>query len=389
MRVLMVSKALVTGVYQKKVEELAKLPGIDLRVIVPPLWREDRVGDIPLQRRYTEGYDLVVENMRFNGHHHVHYYPGLGRQVREFRPDLVHIDEEPYNLVAAHATFHARRAGAKTVFFAWQNLYRRYPPPFSSFERYCYRAASAAIVGNHDAGVVLRRKGFRKPLVLIPQFGVDPDFYRPIEARRRPIDGPVVGYMGRVVPEKGIDTLIEAVARVPSRPMLRIVGSGTGRVDLELLAERLGVRDRVRFESSVPGERVPDVLNELDVLVLPSRSRPNWTEQFGRILVEAMACGVPVIGSNSGEIPNVIDEAGLVFPEGDAEALADRIRRIIENPDDARELGRLGRQRVLENYTQQQIARQTYDLYQRILAAGEQRAVAPGKQAQGEALDAG
>lgn len=366
----MISKALVTGVYQKKVEELAGLPGIELGVIVPPYWIEERVGRLPFVPLFTSNYQLAVEPMRFNGHHHVHYYPGLRRRMREFRPDLVHVDEEPYNLVTGHAVRLATRFGAKSVFFSWQNLYRRYPPPFRFFERYNYGAVSAGIVGNHDAGQVLRRKGFRKPIEVIPQFGIDPDLYQPMAARRRPMDGAVVGYVGRIVPEKGIETLIEAVARIPARPTLRVVGSGDHRLTLELLSERLGVRDRVRFQPAVPAEQVPALLNELDVLVLPSRTQPNWKEQFGRVLVEAMACEVPVIGSDSGEIPNVIGEAGLTFAEGDVAALSALIRRVTEDAALAAELGRAGRQRVLSLYTQQRVAQQTYQLYRRILGTG-------------------
>lgn len=374
MRVLMLSKALVTGVYQKKVVELARLPGVELCLIVPPSWHENRVGELPLQPMYTDGYELIVEPMRFNGHHHIHYYPGLGKRIREFRPDIVHIDEEPYNFVTAHATRLARRAGAKTVFFAWQNIYRRYPPPFRLLERYNYRAASAAIVGNRDAGIVLRRKGYRGPIALIPQFGVDPQIYRPDEKRRRPMDGPVIGYIGRVVEEKGLDTLLDALAQVPSRPALRIVGGGDQRVSLEMRAERLGIRDRVRFEGAVPPERVPELLNQLDILVLPSRTRPNWKEQFGRILVEAMATEVAVVGSDSGEIPNVIGDAGLVFPEGDAAALAAHLRALIEDPAELRERQQAGRERVLARFTQEQIARRTWELYRHVLgehAAGD------------------
>jgi glycosyltransferase involved in cell wall biosynthesis len=371
MRVLMLSKALVTGVYQKKVEELAKLPDIELRLIVPPSWREARVGELAFQPLYTEGYELIIEPMRFNGRHHVHYYPGLGRRISEFQPDIVHIDEEPYNLVTAHAMRLARRAGARAIFFAWQNLYRRYPVPFRLLERYNYRAASAAVVGNRDAGWVLRRKGYRGPITVIPQFGVDPEIYRPMPRQRRPMDGPVIGYVGRVVAEKGVDTLVDAVASIPSRPLLRIIGGGDQRVDLELRAERSGIRDRVRFEGAVPPERVPELLNQLDILVLPSRTRTNWKEQFGRILVEAMACEVAVVGSSSGEIPNVIGDAGLVFPEGDARALAERLRELIDDPERLADARRAGRRRALHRFTQEQVARRTWDLYRQVLARAD------------------
>lgn len=365
MKILMISKALVTGVYQRKVEELAKLPGVELRVIVPPFWREERVGDLQLERRFVDGYELTVEPMRFNGHHHLHYYPGLRRHIQEFRPDIVHVDEEPYNLVAAHAAYHARQVGAELVFFAWQNLYRRYPPPFRQIEKYVYRSASAGIVGNRDARYVLRQKGYRGPLTVIPQFGVDPAIYQRRDVP--PGQQQVIGYIGRLVPEKGIETLIEAVVSLPQRPELWIVGSGDHQPALQDLVSQLGISSQVQFPGPTPAEEVPALLSKMDALVLPSRTRPNWKEQFGRILVEALACEVPVIGSSSGEIPYVIGDGGLVFPEGDADELADRLAKILNDPDYARRLGEAGRKRVLERYTQEQIARQTYDLYHQVL----------------------
>ncbi|MEX1158888.1 MAG: glycosyltransferase, partial [Thermomicrobiales bacterium] len=366
MRVLMVSKALVTGVYQKKLEELAALPDLELLAIVPPFWSESRVGAIPLKRMFTNGYDLAVEEMRFNGRHHLHYYPGLAKQMRRFKPDLVHIDEEPYNLVCAQATRLARRAKARTIFFTWQNLDRRYPPPFSLFERYSYSRASAALAGNEDARRVLRRKGFEQPIEVIPQFGVDPEIFSP---RQRPPASSAftIGYYGRLVPEKGIDTLIEAVAHLPSTARTVIVGSGESLASLRELAQRLGVVERVEFRGPIPAETIPDFLAELDVVVVPSRTRPNWKEQFGRVIIEAMACQTPVIGSDSGEIQRVIGNPDLVFPEGDSRALAARIQSLIDDPERTRQLGLAGRQRVLGHYTQAQVAAATYRVYQSVL----------------------
>jgi glycosyltransferase involved in cell wall biosynthesis len=111
---------------------------------------------------------------------------------------------------------------------------------------------------------------------------------------------------------------------------------------------------------------MPDLLRGLDVLVLPSVSRPNWTEQFGRILVEAMACGVPVIGSSSGEIPEVIGQAGLIFPEGDASALAAHLQRLAGDPTLRGELATSGRARALERYTHRAVAEATVDMYRQL-----------------------
>ncbi len=367
MRILMVSKALVTGVYQKKLEELAALPDVELLAIVPPFWTENRVGAIPLNRMFTNGYELAVEEMRFNGRHHAHYYPGLGTQMRRFKPDLVHIDEEPYNLVCAQATILAQRVKAKTIFFTWQNLDRRYPPPFSFFERYSYSRASYALAGNEDAKTILRRKGFVKPIEVIPQFGVDPDLFSRQE-RERDCGTFTIGYYGRLVPEKGIDTLIDAVAELPAHARLIIVGAGDSLSALKHQAQRLGLSGRVEFRGPVPTETIPELLAELDVVVVPSRTRPNWKEQFGRVIIESMACEVPVIGSDSGEIQHVIGNPDLVFPEGDSRELAERIQSLIDDPARTRQLGLSGRQRVLDHYTQGQIAAATHRVYQTVLS---------------------
>jgi glycosyltransferase involved in cell wall biosynthesis len=113
---------------------------------------------------------------------------------------------------------------------------------------------------------------------------------------------------------------------------------------------------------------MPTYYHQLDALVLPSRTRPNWKEQFGRVLVEAMACGVPVIGSDSGEIPYVIGDAGLIFPEGQIEILRAHLSRLLADPDLRADLTRRGRERVLDRFTQAQVANQTYQVYRALLA---------------------
>ena len=112
---------------------------------------------------------------------------------------------------------------------------------------------------------------------------------------------------------------------------------------------------------------MPAFYRNLDVFILPSRTMSNWKEQFGRVLVEAMACGVPVIGSDSGEIPHVIGDAGVIFPEGDVRALTQKLQQLLVQPVERRHLGAAGRQRVLQQFTMQQIAAQTVQLYEKLM----------------------
>jgi glycosyltransferase involved in cell wall biosynthesis len=361
MRILMLSKACVVGAYQRKLEEMAQLPGVELRVLVPPGWRDDR-GLLTLERAHVQGYDLRVTPIRLNGYFHLHYYPQFGREVRTFRPDVVHIDEEPYNAATWHALWYARRAGAKTLFFSWQNINRRYPWLFRRGERWVLRRVDYAIMGTQSAAEVWRAKGYRGPLAVIPQFGVDPDIFTPPE---RPRQGGTftVGFVGRLVEEKGGALLLDALAELGGLWQLDIAGDGSQKTALQEQAQRLRIADRVTF-GSLPSARMPGYYQGLDVLVVPSHTRSNWKEQFGRVIIEAMACGVPVIGSSSGAIPEVMGDAGLIFPEGNQRALMDRLQQVMHQPDLRRELSQRGRQHVLAHYTQAQVAAQTVAVYQ-------------------------
>lgn len=367
MRVLMISKACGVGAYQRKLEEIARL-GVDLTVVVPPSWRDER-GETPLERAHTEGYQLVVNPIRLNGNFHLHHYPGLRRWF-DPAPDIVHIDEEPYNLATWQALRLARRAGAKSLFFSWQNLQRAYPPPFSLIEWWVLRTVDHALVGTEGAAQVWRAKGYGGPLRIVPQFGVDPNLFRP---PTRPLAGRTltIGYVGRLVPEKGVDILLRALGQLHGDGLdnwrLDIIGSGPERDALERLVAELGLRERVAFTGWVSSTQMPAFYRQLDVLALPSLTRPNWQEQFGRVLVEAMACGAIPVGSDSGAIPEVIGEAGLVVPEGDATALANALRRLLADDDLRRDFMRAGRQRILDRYTMTQIAQATVDVYRELV----------------------
>lgn len=362
MRVLMLSKACVVGIYQRKLEEIAAL-GVELRVLVPPSWRDER-GDTPVERVFTSGYELVETPIRFNGNFHLHYYPDLPREIAAFRPDIVHADEEPYNLATWHALWQARRAGAKTVAFSWQNIARDYPPPFRWGERWALRHTDALIVGTDSAADVWRAKGYGGPLPVIPQFGVDPTLFAPpASVPARPF---TIAYVGRLVPEKGIDLLFNAASRLPSDWRIVLVGGGPERDALAALAAQLGISERVTFEPQQPSTAMPSLYPRFDALALPSRTRPNWKEQFGRVLVEAMASGVPVVGSGSGAIPDVIGDAGLVFPEGDSAALARHLSVLQTDAHLRAELAAKGRRRVLDHFTHQQVAAATVDVYTRL-----------------------
>lgn len=368
----MVSKALIVGAYQGKLEEIARHPDVELACVVPPSWRQDG-REQQLERAHTEGYELIVEPIRWNGNFHLFYFPGLGRRLSRLRPDILHIDEEPYNLATFLATRLALRQGARPLFFTWQNIYRRYPPPFRWLENYVLRKAPQSIAGSGEAADVIRRKGYRGRVAVIPQFGVDPIRFEPRRNGPDPSGTFTIGYLGRFVEEKGLFVLLDALDGLAGDWRLELFGHGQLQRQLQDRATSLGITGRVLFHPPVPSDDVPGVLHRLSTVVLPSLTRPNWKEQFGRVLVEAMACGLPVIGSDSGEIRQVVGDAGLLFPEGDAAALRFRLTELMASKHRLAELVARGRQRVLDRFTHERIAEATCVVYRRMLAQSPER----------------
>jgi len=368
MRVLMISKTFVASTSQRKLEELAKFHDIELTLLTPAYWQSDDGSKQVLEPLYANGYRMIVTPMVFNGHFHIYYYPQLKKIMREVQPEILHIDEEPYNFATFQAMRLAKHKQIPALFVAWQNIYRDYPPPFRQIERYNYRHSNLALAGNLDVAEVLKRKGFNSPIRILP-LSVDSNIYQRTESRSlRASDEPfTIGYIGRLVEPKGLTLLVEALSDLPDFCRVVFIGHGPMKGELEELARRLNVVNRVVFKEAIPPQDVPLEMQKMDVFVLPSLTRPNWMEQFGRVLIEAMACETPVIGSSSGEIPRVIDNAGLIFPEGNAQDLSQCIRKLLVDAELYAQLATRGRQRVLEHYTQERIAQQIYEAYQEIM----------------------
>ena len=297
--------------------------------------------------------------------------------ILQGRWDVVHAWEEPYIFAGAQIAALTPRS-SRFVFRTAQSLMKWYPPPFNFLERYVLSRSSGWICsGRLVAQVLQARPGYAdKPQRTIP-LGVDTTTFRPEPAaghKTRQALGwtepgpPVVGYLGRFVPEKGLAVLMQALQdlRTPWRALF--VGNGPMLAELRTWAQRFP--DRVRLCTDVLHDKVPAYLNAMDVLTAPSQTTPRWREQFGRMLIEAMACGVPVVGSDSGEIPFVIGDAGRVLPEADPAAWTTALADLLESPARRAELAARGLQRACDRFAWPVVARQHLDFFEELLETG-------------------
>ena len=361
-RVLVISHTYVVGANRRKWDALARLT--DLTLIVPTHWR-DTLRLMPLDPLPEDApYRLMSLPTVFNGRLARYFYSPvlLWRALRSTRPALVHIEEEPIGLSMLQVALLKPVCHYRLSFFTWQNI----ALPTTPIERYNLARADAGIAGSQDALRVLQIKGYRKPLACVPQLGVDVPSELAEQTRLPPFR---IGYVGRLVEEKGLLELFEALLQLEGEWVLQLVGAGPMRATLERLGASGSLQSRVQFIGAVPHIKVTEYLRDMNVLVLPSLTTPTWKEQFGHVLIEAMAAGVPVLGSNSGAIPEVIGAAGLIVPENDPEALRAALQRLMSDAGLRGELRRKGLERVRVEFTHAQIARQTWEVWEQTIRA--------------------
>lgn len=303
-----------------------------------------------------------------------------GRGLRELLRDgwdVVHCWEEPYVLAAAQVARAAPRDAA-VVYATFQNLSKRYPPPFAQLERrVMHRADGWIAFGKTIEDSLSGRDGYRRcPHAVIPP-GVDLGRFRPDRDARARVhrslgweeDGrPVIGFLGRFVDAKGVTVLLRALNAVVDECRVLLVGGGPMEAELRGWAEGWQPAGAARVITSVPHAGVADYLNAMDVLAAPSLTTPRWREQFGRMLAEAMACGVPVVASDSGEIPYVVGSAGEIVREGEWEQLAATLTALLRSPERRAELARRGVDRARSAFALPLVARRHLEFFDAVLA---------------------
>ena len=368
-KVLFSWHAAVLAANQNYVAHLAAEPDIQVTLLVPPSWDEStsmvEAYIPPAGSPYRVRIDQVKKAFKGLSFR----YKNIRATLEEEKPDVIFLYEEPYSYVAWQILYWQRKIcpHAKFVFYSWQNLDCRYSFLRRQIESYVFRHSAMAIAGSQDVEAVLRLHGFAKQIRQVP-LAIDPvDFPAATDGTARlklreqlSLNHFTIGYIGRLAQEKGLADLLQAAALLKNLPwQLLLIGNGADASDLKQLAEHLQINDRIVWVPYVKNTEMHHYYAVMDTFVLPSRTTSAWKEQFGRVLIESMLCGTPVVGSSSGEIPLVIADAGLVFPEGESAMLADRIERLMNEPMLRKQLRDKGRERVLAYYTWEKVAQAT------------------------------
>jgi len=374
MKLLIISHAYSAPENRKKATLISEK--VETFLIFPRNWRTKHGEELENKESVSRNLSLFPIDTYGSGDggRYVYCPIPLLLKILKAKPDVLLLEEEPFSFVSFEIVVIERllkllrllNRKATLCFFTWENLV--FPLGFirSFVERTVFLASDKGICGNKEAEMRIRKRRFLGDTLVLPQFGVDLDLFKKIVAieknelkEKLNIKKKVVGYVGRFVPEKGIKTLIKAISLLPKDYILLLVSTSKSLPEeYQKFADDLNISDRVRIASGIPHKDLYRYYGIMDVLVLPSETTETWKEQFGRVLIEAMACGTPVVGSSSGAIPEVISEAGLIFSEGDAVDLSEKIKEANRN---SAEFSRAGVRRVNEKYSLSEVVTRLLD----------------------------
>jgi glycosyltransferase involved in cell wall biosynthesis len=363
MKVLRIYHSGVVGAWRQREREMHRW-GVDVTLVSPTRWNE---GGAAVDLDCGED-SWVVPTRTIGRHPYVFLYDPrpLVRLFRQQHFDLIDLHEEPASLAALEIRILSWFGHRKTplVVYGAQNIPKRYPWPFCSIERATLRRARGAYPCNREAGDIFREKGF-KGLIHVLGLGVEVERFTTVEhhAAQEPT---TIGFVGRLEEHKGVQVVLDALVALPACLRLQICGDGPHRHALEEQVARLGLEDRVEFLGFSAQEDLPLRYANFDLQVIPSQTRANWAEQFGRVAIEAMASGVPVLAANSGALPDVLNGAGVLIAEADSGAWFNELSFLLNSPARRTALSDAGRKRA-RTYSWSAIATQHIAFYRNVL----------------------
>lgn len=362
MRAMLLARLYANPLDRGKLRALAGL-GADLTVLVPDISnardrsRFESEGNLRIVPIPARGSLEAADEVEWSGR-------AIRRAIREVRPELVQVEEEPWSAVARKAAREARRAGIPLLGFSRLPWPARLPTGASRRRRAVLDAVAAVAATSHLAADALRQERPALTIAVMPQSGVDV----PSAVVQRN-DGTVnVGFIGRLVPERGLDLVLPALTRLGGGWRLLVSGTGPEQIALEAQAERLGIAANITWLGAQPRAERLRLLQDLDLLVTTPRHSDGWQELVATPLMLAMAHGIPVIGSQHGVIPERLGAGGLLVPPDDVDAIADALMVLVRDQARRHELGLAARRRAQEEFSHHAVAQRSFALWQQVMA---------------------
>ncbi len=380
-KLAVISHALVQEIPRKRWRLLAEKHPVEVTLLVPGIWRSSWFTNNMEYRARPEnrgGFRILPmpTTSRTNWSRFLFLSPDT--RLARLKPDIIYVIQEESNWVhqqvIAYRNLWSPRS--RMIFFSMNAL-------GTQQRKWHQRLRWDRIKNHYDAALChypgclesLRRGGFTKPVYMQTQVGVDEELYRPDGSQRLAVrerlglsNRFVIGFAGRLSRDKGIQDLLDAMPLEETDWSLLIVGNGEYRDEIERFRNEPGWANRIHLVGAVPHEEVPDYMRAMDCLVLPSRTRSYWIDTFPNVLAQAMACRVPVIGSDSGAIPYLTGDSGLIFPEGDTAGLREHLRTLAQDTSLREDLAEGGRRQSIRRFGVEMITRNFYDIMQQVLS---------------------
>lgn len=373
-KLLSIGHSYCVALNRRLLHEIARIGGGQWEVVaVAPTFFAGDLRPVPLEREPEEAYQLEAVPAYLTSHMHFMFYGQRLRALLRQDWDIVHCWEEPYILSGGQIA-HWSNPAAQFIFYTFQNIVKSYPPPFGWIERYVLGRSAAWIAAGESVRQTRLQCGYgAKPNVVLP-LGVDTTHFAPNPQAGHSVrqslgwnhsGPPVIGYLGRFVEEKGLALLMSTLDSL--RQPWRALFVGAGPMETVLRKWAQSYPDRVRIATAIKHSNVSAFLNAMDVLCSPSQTKSFWREQLGRMLIEAFAAGVPVIASDSGEIPYVVDNAGVVVGESDEEGWRNAISQVLDDERLRADWSAKGLERAHRVYAWPVIARQHMEFFESVL----------------------
>lgn len=375
-RILSIGHSYVLGVNRPTIREIARDETLDVTVVAPQNFHGS-LSSLKCEPEENSNIKLIPVATYFSQKIHFFIYDpkALYKVFKSQKWDLIHIWEEPYIFSGWQVARFAQAFNIPYFFWTAQNLNKKYPWPFSFFEKQVLEKTSGWLAcGNLVQENLVQKKKYPQDKSEIVNLAVDVQHFQPLSKEEKEkkkkeigVDGLLLGYLGRLTNDKGISLILEVLEKIKDDPSWSFVfwGSGEEKENIEKWAQEQNLQNRVSVQLLKHNE-VPNKLPILDVLLAPSQTMPHWREQFGRMIVEAFASGVPVISSDSGEIPFVMGDAGEVLPEKDVDLWEQKIREVIKKPEKRQTMREKGLFRA-KSFSAQKIASHYIQFYEKVL----------------------